>query len=544
MKLNKNDPDALPFTDRTMRKFRRNSTSYPPHWLEHPTPAPAPIGKAAWRLAREYGLPDEWRARHRPSIFVLGTVGGGSIFLEECWRFSMVGNSSFRPYPMSTERWPINRHPHTSEMIADPMAELSVEDTWGRTGFRRWDTPKEWFVYEKCGEKPHPSPACSHMRARWPPVEQGSNKWVFMDSSPETLMNPDAANQTYFDLKLIQANPLLRPKFVVPTQVPLYTARYDFAVYYRHRIRPFRNYAAMFKDPEGVRSVPTPEEKAHIEQQDEETLFWEYLDRELGAMSEHPVCKRVIEDPPQFLKDAVDDPSLAYQALKQCLYRMVGDRHERHRLPSFLFINFYGVGLRYWLSLGFEPSQFISIPTEELRWYTPEQVMDFFEEAFPNMRRVKERCEDPRHWDSGSCSGHIAWDKAHFFCDPVESPAAIPRTSWNMTRAMQRHRTGEVSITEIWDISTRMHRATEAYLSSVGVRQYSRHRAFLSKKEQDVVSRAVGEHPAYVQDLAKVERIDDLRNLQKTIKEVDVFDNIVEERQAREQRKGDAAAGG
>ena len=537
MTLNVNDPDALPFTVATMKKFRRNASEYPTHWISAPNPPSAPIGKQAWALARTFNFPDEWRARHRPKLFILGTVGTGSLFLEECWKTAMTGNDSNRPYPMSAERWPISRH-QTGETIADPFAENGVKDVWGRTGFRRWDPPKEWFVYAECGGAPHPSPLCSHHRARWPPVEPGSDKWRVIDASPETLMSAAAANQTFFDMKSVLSDPTLRPVFIVPTQVPLLTARYDFSVYFKHRIRPFVDYTAYFKDPEGLRTEPSKEELSAIIEADEERRFWEHIDDELAAHHEHPLCKKVVEDPAQFLKEIhinIRTTHEAQEMLTQCLYRMVGDRTERHRRPYFLLSNFYGVGLAHWLATGFSSDQFVQVPTEELRWYTPEQVLSLFEDALPGMKKIKPRCENPASWDvtdrAGEtiCSGHIAWDKAQLFCNPVDSPAAIPKLAWNFTKALGRETEGEYTVEQVWEISAKMHRATETFMAENEIRAWRMHSGW-GKEEQEQVAKSLGQHNAHTSGLHSIEKIKSIKNLEKKIKDPAVLEQIVEER--------------
>ena len=531
-KMNRNDPDSLPYPPSVMAAHRRKPKNpLPREWLEMPRPPAAPTGKAAWLLSRDLGLPVAWRARHRPTLFVLGTVGGGSLFIEECWRQSMLGNKTRYPYPYAGERWPTKRHPVTSEIIIDPLASPDKEDTWGRSGQRRWDPPKEWFVYERCGEHPHPHPACSHQRARWPPVEKATKDFVLMDASPDTLMNPHAANQTYFDLRRVQSHPRMRPRFIVTLQPPLVAAWHEFGIYYRFRLRPQRNYEAMFIEPRGLQRAPTVEELAEVEKQDVQDSFWAHIGQELGAMEEIPVCKAAFDDPAAFMRDAAADPTLARDALELCGHRMVGKhRGERWKMPHFLFNAFHGVGVRHWLHLGFEADQFVAVPTEELRWYSPEEVMDFLETAAPHMRRLPKRCEDPHGWDAGKCSGHIAWEKAHFFCHPARSPAAVPVSLFNTTKHLPLEFEGFTAL-DVWEISTSMHQATRKFLADVGIPVYNKYTRYTAESEQELAAAELGSQGADEDELQKLSRVDDLKALYKQLHDEDmaVWEQLLDE---------------
>eukprot|EP01060_Flectonema_neradi_P007113 TRINITY_DN14932_c0_g1_i1.p1 TRINITY_DN14932_c0_g1~~TRINITY_DN14932_c0_g1_i1.p1 ORF type:complete len:618 (+),score=92.56 TRINITY_DN14932_c0_g1_i1:28-1881(+) len=366
---------------RTPREFAMAALEDPP---------PAPTGADAIKMARERGWPDSWKARHRPQLFILGPPKSGTTFMEGCFRWSMSGNDSMLLYPPTNARWPAKRGPG-NEPITDSGPALRPAKFWNRTGARRWDAPKELWIYPEMGKFGHTIRG-AHQPLRLPPIEEESANWVLMDSTPDSIMIPQSAQAMARDLK----DAPFDPTFLVMQRDPLARA-YSHYLLFSCSLRPFFKWK-----PEKVR------------------VFSVRLELQLKTLESIPICHEMLYQPEEVLKDL----NKVTSALMRCLY----EPRERD-IPMYLPFGFTALGLKYWLTK-FPKERFNFMKMEELRKMdSPDKLWTFFETTFPGMKRMKPRCNKPRDWASPKCTGQLAYDKGMLFCGK-DSPA-LKKEAWS-----------------------------------------------------------------------------------------------------------------
>ena len=388
--------DSMPFPARMISKHIR----FPEHPLEQqglglPDVSPAPTGIAAYNLAMKFGYPPHWRARQRPQFFLLGPPKTGTTFLDACIRFSMTGNSSQIPYPSANARWPAERGPGGEPVYMDSPEMLPFR-IWNRTGFRRWDPPKEWWTYPEIGRYADTIRGFINVM-RFPPVEPDSDKWKLIDSTPDSLMIPKAAQALHQDL---QGAPFT-PTFLV-------THRNAFDRAYSHYLlfSELRNDWGW-----GPETLP---------------VFADRLDQQHKILMNITICKRLLTDPEPIL-ESID---LTYQALRWCLY----DPHKRNQV-MYLPFGFTALGLNYWLKK-FPADNFRLLKMTDLKKLnTADKLLTFSEKTFSGFQRVKPRCDEASSWNSGKCSGHGLYDKAMLFCSHA-SPA-LEKQAWTDRKGLK-----------------------------------------------------------------------------------------------------------
>ena len=382
--------DKLPFhPNRIARYIVYPKTKRELKMAALPDPPPAPTGVEAINMARERGWPDKWKARHRPQLFILGPPKSGTTFMEGCFRWSMSGNSSMLLYPPTNARWPAERGPG-KEPITDSGPALRPAKFWNRTGSRRWDAPKELWIYPEMGKFGH-SIRGAHQPLRLPPIEEESKNWVLMDSTPDSIMIPQSAQAMVRDL---QGAPFT-PTFLV-MQRDVVSRAYSHYLLFSCSLRPFFKWK-----PEKVK------------------VFTTRLELQLKTLESIPVCYEMLYEPEKVLKDL----NKVTAALLQCLY----EPRERD-IPMYLPFGFTALGLKYWLTK-FPKEQFNFMRIDELKKMdSPEKLWNFFESIFPGMKRMKPRCKKARDWSSPSCTGHLAYNKGMLFCGK-DSPA-LKKEAW------------------------------------------------------------------------------------------------------------------
>eukprot|EP01060_Flectonema_neradi_P036502 TRINITY_DN7021_c0_g1_i1.p1 TRINITY_DN7021_c0_g1~~TRINITY_DN7021_c0_g1_i1.p1 ORF type:complete len:558 (+),score=80.14 TRINITY_DN7021_c0_g1_i1:73-1746(+) len=375
--------DSLPFPPRMISKHIK----FPIERLEQaglqlPDVPPAPTGMQAYDLAEKFGYPRHWRARQRPQFFLLGPPKTGTTFLDACIRWSMHGNSDMKPYPTATARWPQDRGPGGEPVYAD-SAEMLPFRIWNRTGFRRFDPPKEWWAYPEMGRYSDTIRGVINV-LRFPPVEPESQKWVLIDSTPDSLMVPKSAQALHADIEGAPFNPTF-----------LVTHRNAFDRAYSHYLLFSQLRTDWGWGPEKLR------------------VFADRLDQQHQVLMGIPICKSLLETP----EDVLKSHELTYKALRWCMYDP-----ERRNQVMYLPFGFTALGLNYWL-MKFPVSSFRLLRMADLKKLNSiEKLLTFSEATFSGFKRVKPRCEDPADWNSGNCTGHMLHDKAMLFCSS-ESPA-------------------------------------------------------------------------------------------------------------------------
>ena len=351
---------------------------------------PAPTGEAAVRLSRELGWPDHWKARQRPELFILGPPKTGTTFLEGCLRWSMFGNSSKRYYPLASERWPtIKLAGGEPQYTTSPVMEgLKL---WNRTGFRRWDPPKEWWTYPEIGRYALEYRGFLNTQ-RFPPVEKESKNWFLIDSTPDMIMVPKAAQSLSKDL---EGSPF-QPRFLVMERDALTRGYSHFLLFTQLRVQW------------GWGEETT-------------TVFADKLDEQHAILEKIPICNEMMYQPMNVLRSY----DKTYLALRWCMY----DPTKRNQV-MFLPFGFTALGVRYWFSK-FDPNRFTFLKMKDFRKIgrSPEQLRTFYEHAFPGLERNKPRCENAGDWNSGNCTGWHLDEIATEMCGP-DSPA-LKAQAWS-----------------------------------------------------------------------------------------------------------------
>ena len=384
--------------------------------LKLPKVPPAPTGEAAVRLSRELGWPDHWKARQRPELFILGPPKTGTTFLEGCLRWSMFGNSSKRYYPLASERWPtIKLAGGEPRYTTSPVMEgLKL---WNRTGFRRWDPPKEWWTYPEIGRY------ASDLRGflntqRFPPVEKESKNWFLIDSTPDMIMVPKAAQSLSKDL---EGSPF-QPRFLVMERDALTRGYSHFLLFTQLRVQW------------GWGEETT-------------TVFADKLDEQHAILEKIPICNEMMYQPMNVLRSY----DKTYLALRWCMY----DPTKRNQV-MFLPFGFTALGVRYWFSK-FDPNRFTFLKMRHFKKIakSPEKLHTFYEHAFPGLKRNKPRCKNAGDWNSGNCTGWHLDEIATEMCGPdspaLKAQAWSGRSGMNYTKGPKERFTKYKDISDSWD---------------------------------------------------------------------------------------------
>ena len=415
-KVINNTLDEIPYP----RHVIQNAIKFPaPHelpFLKLPDVPPAPTGVAALRLARQLRYPDKWRARQRPELFILGPPKTGTTFLEACFKWSMFGNQSKRIYPLASERWPTKRL-EGGEPTYEVSPTLEGFRMWNRTGFRRWDPPKEWWLYPEMGRYPSSFRGFINTQ-RFPPVEDDSKNWFIIDSTPDTIMIPKAAQALHLDL---QGAPF-KPSFLVMQRDALSRAYSHFLLFTSLRVD-----WGWGKEPFNV--------------------FSEKLDDQMKILESIPICRKMLYEPFEIIKNL----DQTYLALRWCMY----DPRTRNQV-MYLPFGFTALGLRYWLSkFKSESFSFMKFSTLKVIGKNTNQLFDFYEEVFPGVKRNHPRCEHSEEWNSGNCTGWKLDDIAVEMCGPnspaLKSQAWSSRKGLNFTKGDPENLKKYQEISDEWD---------------------------------------------------------------------------------------------
>eukprot|EP01059_Diplonema_ambulator_P003697 TRINITY_DN13409_c0_g1_i1.p1 TRINITY_DN13409_c0_g1~~TRINITY_DN13409_c0_g1_i1.p1 ORF type:complete len:548 (+),score=115.63 TRINITY_DN13409_c0_g1_i1:25-1644(+) len=358
-------PDYI--TEHVFKKLR------PKDFPTLPPIPPSPVGEESWRLAKEFGWPRSWGVRQRPSVFILGAPKGGTTFMAQCFSHgALTGDDTRRPYPMCAERFPhkFSSPEEGGEPIITGSMPITSSDRWNQTiGFRRWDAPKEWYLYHVAGTDRRSAEYYSSINML-PPIERESNHWQLMDATPSYLANVQAADEIYKDFSTIRHV----PRFLIMWRAPIargYSSLQMWASYHR------------------------PENCSYLEYLEKEYAFWE----------QHPVCKQILQ-PKVLMQDIVQVESV----IKSCIARPM----------MFMGEGFVALPLKYWLTK-FDAEQFTVVRGETLKTLNEEETIGILMKAF-DMKRMKPRCERPEQWNLGNCTGQHNYDRALLMCSS-SSPA-------------------------------------------------------------------------------------------------------------------------
>eukprot|EP01060_Flectonema_neradi_P012328 TRINITY_DN19186_c0_g1_i1.p1 TRINITY_DN19186_c0_g1~~TRINITY_DN19186_c0_g1_i1.p1 ORF type:complete len:555 (+),score=55.84 TRINITY_DN19186_c0_g1_i1:44-1666(+) len=384
-----------------------------------PVPS-APTGFDALRLADEMGYPRHWRARMRPKFFILGPPKTGTTFMHDCFIYSMLGNKTSLSYPSANSRWPTEWYPNGEPTYAFRSIEPQLHHTWNRTGFRRFDPPKESWLYVEIGRnfryKGRPKKFWSAVQiSRFPPVEPESKNWVVTDSTPDYLMIPKSAQALYLDM---QGSPW-KPRFVVMHRDPVARGYSHFLLF------------AELKRLWGWKKQGTPD-------------FSVKLDEQHNILIREPICKEMLYQPEIVLWDV----RKTYDALRKCMY-------EPQKLNDVMFLpfGFTALGLRYWLSL-FDADQFTLVKMSTLKkMNTTGKLWDFYEQTFPGMKRMKPRCELESEIKDNSCTPWNRHALALERCGP-NSPA-LAAQAWTNRSGLTETRGSEIRLERYKNIGKR-----------------------------------------------------------------------------------------
>eukprot|EP01064_Diplonema_japonicum_P016393 TRINITY_DN24418_c0_g1_i1.p1 TRINITY_DN24418_c0_g1~~TRINITY_DN24418_c0_g1_i1.p1 ORF type:complete len:535 (+),score=67.63 TRINITY_DN24418_c0_g1_i1:72-1607(+) len=337
-----------------------------------PTPD-APEGDEAMDLARSWGFPDTWNARHHPTNFILGAPKAGTTFLERCYTSGGLAAGVRRPYPKPALRWPLFSTP-TGEPIIRNTAFIS-SGVWNRTGYRRWDLQKEPRVYRRCG--PVGSPTYYKLFEAFPPVEPDTKEYDVLDATPTYIHAISAIESVYNDFK----HDLSRPRFVVGIRDGLDRAFSHFVM---------------------IASMQSRKQTAA------RNIFLSRMNDELSIW-DRPVCRVLKTNPESLLgEDGKDDLA---KVLRSCFSN-----------PSYLGLSLPVLGLRYWLH-HFSASQFTAVRIEALKKEDPNFALDLLASAF-NHTRLPPVCPpgNDAAWKTGSCTGPTTWNHVKELCsDPRAS---------------------------------------------------------------------------------------------------------------------------
>ena len=401
------DLDFIPFTAAEL--LRHEMEQLPPLVRAIPEVAPAPLGRRAIDLARANAYPDSWNARQRPTLFLLGPPKTGTTFLAGCWRFAMVGDAARRSYPVARERWPLEFSKSGEPEWGDSLwggHRIPTTHMWNRTGYRRWDPPKEWYIYSNLGSS-WDTPKGFVQRRRFPPVEEGSKGWVLMDATPTYIMRPAAADGIRRDFRDVPAGSPLSPTFLVMLRDPVDRAYSHFLLFSSQR------------KSRGLKE----DDAAH-------RVFARHLEEELSRLRSVPVCRMMVEEPEALVADML----LVRRALSTCV-----DTEEGYwTKPNFFAQSFVALGLRYWLHQ-FPPHQFRLMRTADLKLLDAGGVQHVLGDLF-DMAPMKPRCKVPGQVDNPACTPQLQYDHADLFCSK-DSPA-LAAQSWTGRSKRMRYRKG------------------------------------------------------------------------------------------------------
>eukprot|EP01060_Flectonema_neradi_P027141 TRINITY_DN3677_c0_g1_i2.p1 TRINITY_DN3677_c0_g1~~TRINITY_DN3677_c0_g1_i2.p1 ORF type:complete len:514 (+),score=92.33 TRINITY_DN3677_c0_g1_i2:79-1620(+) len=408
--------DAIPYRERLVRRSLKFPLEGDLPFLKLPPVPPAPTGIAAIKLARKLGYPDKWRARQRPEFFILGPPKSGTTFMEACFKWSMFGNSSKRTYPMASERWPVTRlEGGEPDYSTSPL--LEPFRLWNRTGYRRFDPPKEWWVYPEMGRYPTEFRGFVNTQ-RFPPVEEPSKNWFVIDSTPDSIMIPKAAQALALDLE----GAPFEPSFLVMHRDVVNRAYSHFLLFTSLRV--------MWGWKEETMEV-----------------FTDRLDQQHAVLESIPICRKMLYQPFEVIQ-SLDD---TYNALRWCMY----DPKIRNQV-MYLPFGFTALGLRYWISK-FKPEnfRFLKFSTMKVIGKDPKKLFDFYEDIFPGIKRNLPRCEKADQWNSGNCTGWQLHSQAELMCGPdspaLASQAWTRRKDLNFTKGKPENLEKYQKIAENWD---------------------------------------------------------------------------------------------
>eukprot|EP01060_Flectonema_neradi_P020162 TRINITY_DN2767_c0_g2_i4.p1 TRINITY_DN2767_c0_g2~~TRINITY_DN2767_c0_g2_i4.p1 ORF type:complete len:593 (+),score=140.19 TRINITY_DN2767_c0_g2_i4:108-1781(+) len=383
--------------------------------LELPSVPPAPTGEDAIKLSRKLGWPDHWKARQRPELFILGPPKTGTTFLEGCLRWSMFGNSSKRYYPLASERWPTETLPG-GEPLYTTSPVMEGLRMWNRTGYRRWDPPKEWWTYPEIGRYANDFRGFLNTQ-RFPPVEEESKNWFLIDSTPDMIMVPKAAQALAADLESTPYD----TRFLVMERAALSRAYSHFLLFTQLRVQW------------GWGEETT-------------TVFADKLDQQHAILEKIPICNEMMYKPAEVLRSY----DKTYLALRWCMY----DPTKRNQV-MFLPFGFTALGVRYWFSK-FNPKKFTFLKMTDFKKIakSPEKLHTFYEHAFPGLKRNKPKCERVEDWNSGTCTGWHLDEIAEEMCGPnspaLKAQAWTGRTGLNYTKGPKERLEKYETIADGW----------------------------------------------------------------------------------------------
>eukprot|EP01060_Flectonema_neradi_P020161 TRINITY_DN2767_c0_g2_i3.p1 TRINITY_DN2767_c0_g2~~TRINITY_DN2767_c0_g2_i3.p1 ORF type:complete len:551 (+),score=114.06 TRINITY_DN2767_c0_g2_i3:58-1653(+) len=395
--------------------IRFPATDEETEFVKLPPAAPAPTGEAAIKLSRKMGWPDHWKARQRPELFILGPPKTGTTFLEGCLRWSMFGNSSKRYYPLASERWPTETLPG-GEPLYTTSPVMEGLRMWNRTGYRRWDPPKEWWTYPEIGRYANDFRGFLNTQ-RFPPVEEESKNWFLIDSTPDMIMVPKAAQALAADLESTPYD----TRFLVMERAALSRAYSHFLLFTQLRVQW------------GWGEETT-------------TVFADKLDQQHAILEKIPICNEMMYKPAEVLRSY----DKTYLALRWCMY----DPTKRNQV-MFLPFGFTALGVRYWFSK-FNPKKFTFLKMTDFKKIakSPEKLHTFYEHAFPGLKRNKPKCERVEDWNSGTCTGWHLDEIAEEMCGPnspaLKAQAWTGRTGLNYTKGPKERLEKYETIADGW----------------------------------------------------------------------------------------------
>ncbi|KAJ9467063.1 hypothetical protein DIPPA_00527 [Diplonema papillatum] len=340
----------------------------------------APTGAAALRLARSWGLPDQWNARHHPTHFILGPPKSGTTFLSQCYASGAVsGHPRVKPYPPAWKRWPVGRHDNGEPEEGLTITQYNGVQSWNRTGFRRFSIGKEPHVYMRV-------PRWDRMEyyrvfEGYPPVEPESKDWTVMDGSPVYLMLPRVAERVFED----HCSNLEKLRFVVGWRGGL--------------ARAFSHFA-MFAAWGSVNA----------------SHFIDRLRFERSIWDRDAACTVLIDNPDAIL----DMPRLRLRfVLQHCFVETEAPPGDQ----SFFGQSLPVVGLRYWLHF-FPAKHFTVIRTAALETRDPHHTANILAAAF-NLTATRGPCPGGAGWGpSSTCAGEHEWDDIYDSCTDAKGTGA------------------------------------------------------------------------------------------------------------------------
>ncbi|KAJ9468942.1 hypothetical protein DIPPA_04465 [Diplonema papillatum] len=358
-------PGGVPFTGEMLPPFQLEQ-DIGPGLLRLPATPDLPTGEAALQLARSWGLPDHWNARHHPTHFILGSPKAGTTFIEKCYSSgAFAGDREHMPYPRPNVRWPVRKDRH-GEPISWHTAFANA-NAWNRTGFRRWDLGKEPRVYLSCEN--YTRPIYYRSFESFPPIEEGSKNWEILDATPTYLSNPRATENIYID----HLHDPKRPRFVVAWREP-------FARMYSHYVMIA-----------GKRQSLNP------------AAFVMRIRKEYKMLLEVPGCRVVVDDPESLMR--AENKDLLRFVLNDCFV-----------FPKYLSYSLPVLGLRYWLH-HFDVSQFTVIKTTAMSKADPKFMISTLEHAFDI--KALPQCKPGQDWKTENCAGPGFWSQIEAMCsDP------------------------------------------------------------------------------------------------------------------------------